>query len=97
MKLCAIFIILLSIISPAFSNNQVTHQLNSNSTIDYVKNPQRTDSFTQLFSKGMFYGRLRLNTFAFDWDKEVNGKTRDHQTLGIGGSILYKSAYLHGW
>ena len=97
MKPCSIFIIPLSVISPAFANNQITHRLNNNSTIAYVKTPQHTDSLTQLFSKGMFYGRLRLNSFTFDWDKEVNGKTRAHQTLGVGGSILYKSAYLYGW
>ena len=43
----------------------------------------------------MFYGRLRANAFYWDWDKDdVAGK--DNRNLGVGASIVYKTAPLNG-
>ncbi len=71
-------------------------KLNNNSTVTFLEIPKEVDSLAEVLSEGQFYGRFRLNSFAFDWDEEVEGKTADHQTLGVGGSIHYKSAYLNG-
>ena len=71
-------------------------QLNSNSTLTYLEVPKEVDSFADILSEGEFYGRFRLNSFSFDWDEEVEGKRGDHETMGIGGSLHYKSAYYDG-
>ena len=74
----------------------VKHQLNNNSTITYLETPKEVESLSDVLSEGKFYGRFRLSSFFFDWDEEVEGKTRDHQTMGVGGSVHYKSAYFKG-
>jgi hypothetical protein len=79
-----------------FADSPVKRKLNNNSTVTFFKVPQEVETFSELLSKGMFYGRLRLNSFSFEWDEEIEGKTRNHQTMGIGGSLAYKSAYLNG-
>jgi len=71
-------------------------QLNANATLTYLELPKEVDSLNSFFSEGKFYSRFRLNTFIFDWDEEVEGKRKDHQTMGVGGSLIYKSAYLYG-
>jgi hypothetical protein len=71
-------------------------KLNSNSTVTFLETPHEVESLSEVLTEGEFYGRFRLNSFSFDWDEEVDGKTRDHQTMGVGGSVHYKSAYFHG-
>ena len=68
-----------------------------NMTVDYKQLPGEASSFTEMFTQGMFYGRLRANTFYYDWDDEVSGKARDNWAVGIGGSAIFKSAYLAGF
>jgi len=71
--------------------------LNNNSTVSYLASPAMVDSMSDFFLEGIFYGRFRLNSFSFDWDEEVADKRRDHQTMGVGGSLTYQTAYLDGW
>lgn len=71
--------------------------LKRNSTLMEHLLPSKVDTFGDMFSQGIFYGRLRFNNFIFDWDQEIEGKRKDHYTTGAGGSIIYKSAYLHGF
>ena len=78
------------------ANEKIAFKLNNNSTITFLETPKEVDSVVEVLTKGELYGRFRLNAFSFDWDEEVQGKTRDHQTLGVGGSVHYKSAYYHG-
>ena len=80
------FLIFLILTSNTFALDNVKQKLNNNSTI----------TFLETSKEGEFYGRFRLNSFSFDWDEEVEGKRGDHQTLGIGGSLHYKSAYFKG-
>ena len=79
-----------------FADTTTKRILNNNSTVTFLETPPEVDSLSTVLSEGQFYGRFRLNSFSFDWDEEVEGKTGDHQTLGVGGSIHYKSAYLNG-
>ncbi len=58
--------------------------------------PQEVDSLNDLFSQGIFYGRLRFNSFKYDWDDEGT-KNKNHWTMGFGGSILYKTAYFRNF
>ena len=70
--------------------------LKGNMTLKYNVLPGKADTLQEMFTKGVWYGRLRLNTFKWDWDKEYPGKTKDNWAMGIGGSLEYKSAYFNG-
>jgi len=62
----------------------------------YNETPGSADSFTEMFSEGMFYGRLRSNTFYYNWEKETDTQN-SHLISGLGGSLIYKSAALGGF
>jgi hypothetical protein len=59
----------------------------------YNATPGSVDSFTKMFSEGMFYGRLRSNTFYYNWEEETDTQN-SHLISGLGGSLIYKSAAL---
>ncbi|HHH51756.1 MAG TPA: outer membrane porin, OprD family, partial [Campylobacterales bacterium] len=90
-----VFLIALCLSSLSLAES-LKRQLNANSTVTFLETPQEVENLAEVLTEGQFYGRFRLNVFSFDWDDEVEGKTGDHQTLGVGGSIHYKSAYLNG-
>lgn len=83
--------------SGAAAADQAKRSLNGNMTENYEQIPKEADRIGGMFSKGIFYGRLRTNSFLWDWDREVNEKTRDHWSFGIGGSVIFKSAYFNGF
>jgi len=58
--------------------------------------PPAADNFTEVFSKGVVYGRLRSNLFYHKWDKESVAQ-KDNYAFGIGGSLLYKTAVRYGF
>jgi hypothetical protein len=72
-------------------NDKIT--LKPNMVVKYNKLPSSASNITEAFSEGVFYGRLRLNTFNWDW-KDTNSK--DNEAMGVGGSVIYKSAPLYG-
>ena len=63
--------------------------------------PQEVDTLGDMFTEGLFYGRLRFNSFGFNWGEELNvgdqAIRKDHAIAAVGGSLLYKSAYLNGF
>jgi len=59
----------------------------------YNKVPGSAESFTEMFTEGMFYGRLRSNTFYYNWEEETDSQN-SHLISGLGGSLIYKSAAL---
>ncbi len=71
--------------------------LKGNMTEVYQKLPGDADDITGMFTGGVFYGRLRANSFSWQWADEIEGKTRDHWAVAIGGSFIYKTAYLNGF
>ena len=95
MKLFYLFITL-SLFTYAQEDN-IKRELKGNSTLKEIIKPNDAETFNEVFTQGVFYGRLRLNSFGFDWDTEVDNKRKDHYTMGIGGSLIYKSAYLNGF
>jgi hypothetical protein len=62
--------------------------------------PPEVLTINDMFSQGKFYARLRFNSFGFKWAEELDlrGKTlrKDHSIAALGGSLIYKSAYLNG-
>lgn len=71
--------------------------LKANRTLVYRTLPSEANDLTEFFTKGAWYGRLRMNTFRYDWKEEIPGKTKDNWSAGIGGSVTLKTAYLHGF
>lgn len=59
----------------------------------YNERPGAIDNFADMFTEGMFYGRLRSNTFYANY-KTDDAAHSDHVTSGLGGSLIYKSATL---
>jgi hypothetical protein len=83
--------------SIASANDETPKQaLKTNYQLIYNKSPKSVDSVTDMFKEGMFYGRLRSNTFYYGWEKET--ATQDnHLISGLGGSLIYKTATLSGF
>jgi len=67
----------------------------------YDEVPSEVDNLADMFSEGVFYGRLRFNSFGWQWNNEIEKagiKLReDHAIAAIGGSLIYRSAYLNGF
>ncbi len=72
-------------------NDKVT--LKGNMVVEYNKLPSSVDTLSDAFLEGMFYGRLRTNMFKWDW---TGDKTTDNKAMGVGGSVVYKTAPLYG-
>ncbi len=72
-------------------------QMKGNMTLKYNVLPGSTESIAGMFSEGIFYGRLRSNTFYWDWQDENEAKKRKtNKAWGLGGSLIYKSAVYNG-
>ena len=69
--------------------------LKSNYQLLYNIQPDHVNNFSDMFSHGKFYGRLRSNSFYYFWNKEDATHTT-HFASGIGGSLLYRSAVYKG-
>ncbi|MDA7818435.1 OprD family porin [Sulfurimonas sp.] len=68
--------------------------LKGNMQVKFNKLPSSVDTLKEAFTEGMFYGRLRMNSFYWDWDNTAAGK--DNRNLGLGASLVYKTAPLNG-
>jgi len=76
-------------------NEKIT--LKNNMIVQYNKVPKSVDNLSDAFLDGMFYGRLRMNSFYFDWQNEDKNKgAKDTKVMGLGGSFIYKTAPLYG-
>lgn len=71
----------------------IKHKLKCNMTIQYIKKPKKVKDLKDFLSEGIFYGRVRMNNFLYD--KGSVGE--DYYIAGLGGSLIYKTAYLHGF
>ncbi len=60
----------------------------------YNQQPKSVNSFSEMFKEGMVYGRLRSNTFFFNYEEETSTQ-KNHITSGLGGSLIYQSAILN--
>ena len=71
----------------------IKQKLNCNMTVKYIKKPKQIDSMEDFLDNGIFYGRIRLNNFLFD----TGDVGEDHYIAGLGGSLIYKSAFFNGF
>jgi len=60
--------------------------------------PSSVDNLGDAFIKGMFYGRLRMNSFKWDWENDdvAGSGNKDNKAFGLGGSLIYKTAPISG-
>jgi len=63
--------------------------LQSNMTLQYKTPFKNVETIENMFKEGDFYGRIRSNLFLSD-------KGERHYVYGVGGSFIFKSAYLNG-
>ncbi|HHH37815.1 MAG TPA: hypothetical protein ENK77_04275, partial [Epsilonproteobacteria bacterium] len=69
----------------------VKRTLNGNMTLNYNVVPGSVESIEEMFSEGIFYGRLRLNSFYWKWAAD-GAPNKAPKQMGAGGSLIYKSA-----
>ena len=99
MKLQKISLAVLSVLTLSSSAHATLNSdkitLKGNMTLEYNKIPSSVDKISDIFSEGMFYGRLRSNMFMWDWSEET-AKQKDNKAMGVGGSFVYKTAPFSG-
>ncbi len=77
------------------ANEKPKITLKANRTLIFNQTPPKVDSLKEMLTEGLFYGRLRINSFKWDWKEESSTKL-DNWSAGLGGSLLYRSAELKG-
>jgi hypothetical protein len=68
--------------------------LRNDMTEVYHTLPEESSFLAGAFGKGIFYGRLRMNTFYWDYDEIM---LHDPTGFGFGGSLIYKTAPYAGF
>jgi hypothetical protein len=98
-RILLILLVSLTSLTHAKSKNRdknkpiVKQKINCNLTIKYTQLPDEVDTLKEFLRGGIFYGRLRLNSFLFN----TKSKGEDHFAIGAGGSLIYKSAIFKGF
>ncbi|MDQ1326509.1 MAG: hypothetical protein QG564_1634, partial [Campylobacterota bacterium] len=70
--------------------------LKSNMREVYHQIPGGAETFTQMLSEGIWYGRIRFNSFKWNWETQTD-QDQNNWATAIGSSLIYKSAYLSGF
>ena len=80
------------------SDDTPKRELKNNMIVKTNVIPKAVDNIKDAFGEGVFYGRLRANTFKWDWKNDDTATTgnKDNKAFGLGGSMLYKTAPLMG-
>ncbi len=74
---------------------QPKRQLKNNMMVVTNTTPGEANSITEAFTDGVFYGRLRMNSFNWDWANDDDNV--DNYAFGIGGNFAYKTASFMGF
>lgn len=91
----AAVVVLLATCALNADENLSKHTLRANYQENYNTKPKSVDNIMDMFQEGILYGRLRSNTFLYDWEEET--ASQDSQIItAIGGSLVYKTATLGG-
>jgi len=70
-------------------------QLKNNMIVKTNITPKSVDNLSDMFKEGVFYGRLRMNSFKWDWANDDTSNLDNH-AFGLGGSMRYKTASYMG-
>jgi hypothetical protein len=71
--------------------------IKANYIVEYLKTPGEVTNFSDILSHSDIYGRLRSNTFWYEYDYENHGLTKDHSKSGLGGNITIKTPFYKGF
>ncbi len=82
------------LMSPLAVANESKRTLGNNMAEIYHVLPEESSSLAGVFGKGIFYGRLRMNYFYWDYDEKI---LHDPTGFGLGGSLIYKTAPYSGF
>ncbi|PHR57067.1 MAG: hypothetical protein COA44_06660 [Arcobacter sp.] len=92
MKSFKMFLLFVLLSLSALANADKPKQtLQANYFVNYKIIPSAVDSLSDIFTEGMLYGRLRTNWFFYQWENE-DSTHENHNILGVGGSLIYKTA-----
>jgi len=80
----------------AYALKSEDRNVKGNYQVEYLKAPGAVNSIGEMFTEGEVYGRLRSNMFWWDWDNE-NAAVQDNNMWGLGGSLVYKTGFFHGF
>ncbi len=69
--------------------------LKSNYQLYYFQTPKNVENIADMLREGIFYGRLRSNSFLYLREEE-NSKQKNSVATGIGGSLILQSALYRG-
>ena len=83
------------VVSANAADEKPKRQLKNNMIVKTNVKPISVDNLSEMFSEGVFYGRLRMNSFKWDWEND-NGSNLDNHAVGLGGSLRYKTASFKG-
>lgn len=86
-------LLLTSSLSALVTDNRV---LKPNYIVEYTKIPGEISEISDIFSESMVYGRLRSNSFWYEYDHD-NALLKDHFKSGIGGSVTLKTPFYSGF
>ncbi|MCK9373114.1 MAG: OprD family porin [Sulfuricurvum sp.] len=81
----------------AYALKTEDRNVKGNYQVEYLKAPGAVNSIGEMFTGGELYGRLRSNSFWWDWDNQNNGVTADNNMWGLGGSLVYKTGFYKGF
>jgi hypothetical protein len=81
------------LLSALASAGEPKRTLGNNMTEAYHVLPEAAESLSEIFTKGMYYGRLRMNYFYWEYEE---GSLHDPTGFALGGSLIYKTAPLRG-
>jgi hypothetical protein len=81
----------------AYALKTEDRDLKGSNQVEYTKVPGDVNSVLEMFTQGHVYGRLRSNAFWYDWENEKSGSTADNNQWGLGGSLIYKTGFFHGF
>jgi hypothetical protein len=58
--------------------------------------PESASTLSEVLTKGVYYGRFRVNYLCWDYKDNRGSLAHDPTGFGLGGSIIYKTAPFHG-
>ena len=77
------------------------HSLKCDMRHIFEEDPEKAENISDMFCRGVFYGRIRFNSFGFQWKEETEFAgvqlRKNHVIAGLGGSLIYRSAYMNGF
>jgi len=93
-QLLSAVVLVVALLGKSMAADKPKRILKNDMTEVYNTLPAEASSFSEIFSKGVVYGRLRMNYFKYIWDDDSK---YDPKAFALGGSLIYKMAPLHGF